>query len=77
MKGYYVTLRRGGKAAWLLGPFKVHQRAIDAVPEAYRKACEIDPWCDFDEYGTASIDSDKPHPPGKLNSILPHLVVDT
>lgn len=75
-KGYYVTLRRGKRVAWLLGPYKAHQRAIDAVPEAFAKAREIDPWCDFDAYGTASVEHDGPLPPGKINALLPHLVVD-
>ena len=78
MKGYYVTLQRGDRTAWLLGPFKVHQRAIDAVTEAVAKANELDPRSHFDPYGTSSIDREDyaTLPPGKLNSFLPHLVVD-
>lgn len=79
-KAYYVTLRRGKRVAWLLGPYRVHQRAIDAVTEAFEKARELDAWCDFDAYGTASVDGAGEFatlPPGKLNAILPHLVVDS
>lgn len=78
MKGYYVTLQRDGKTAWLLGPFKEHQRAGDAVAETTAKANELDPWSHFDLYGTSSIDLEHRSalPPGKLNSILPHLFVD-
>jgi hypothetical protein len=75
MKGYYVTLQRGERTAWLLGPFKDHQRAKDAVREATAKANELDPRVHFDAYGTSSMDA-ATLPPGKLNSILPHLVVD-
>lgn len=78
MKGYYVTLQRGNRTAWLLGPFKVHQRAIDAVAEAATAAEGIDPRCFWDAHGTSSIDREDyaSLPPGKLNSILTHLVVD-
>lgn len=78
MKGYYVTLQRGSKTAWLLGPFKDHQRAKDAVAEAVTVANGLDPRSHFDPFGTSSIDREDyaTLPPGKLNSILAHLVVD-
>lgn len=74
MKGYYVTLKRAAKTAWLLGPFAAHDAALAAVKVAYDKACALDPWCAFDPHGTSSIDTDKPLPPGKLNAFFPDLM---
>ena len=76
MKRYYVTLRDGSRVAWLLGPFKDHERAKCAVKEATDKACEVDPRCHFAAYGTASLDKEQEHqfPAGRLNGVLPHLL---
>ena len=76
MIGYYVTLQRGNRTAWLLGPFANHDDAKAAVGAAVAKANELDPWTHFDAYGTSSIErsTDEPLPPGKLNHLLPELV---
>lgn len=74
--GYYVTLRRDNRTAWLLGPFARHDDAKAAVRAAVDKAYEIDPRTHFDAYGTSSItrESDVPLPPGKLNHLLQDLL---
>lgn len=76
MIGYYVTLQRGKRTAYLLGPFANHDDAKAAVGVAVAKANEIDPWTHFDAYGTSSItrETDAPLPPGKLNHMLPELL---
>lgn len=69
MTGYYVTAIRDGRTGWLFGPCLDHNTARYMVPAVRRLACLIDPWCDFDAFGTSSItrDDDRPLPPGKLN----------
>ena len=74
MKGYYVTLRDGGRTAWLLGPFQDHAKCKAAVVETVALANLIDARVWFMTHGTASIESNKFLPPGKLNSRLPHLL---
>ena len=77
MKGFYVTLQRGAKTAWLLGPFAEHEKALAVVKPAFDKACELDSRAIWDAYGTSSITSDKQLPAGRLNSYLPALVETT
>jgi hypothetical protein len=74
MKGYYVTLKRDTRTAWLLGPFAEHERAKAAVDAAFAKACQFDPRAHFDPIGTSSITSDRPLPAGKLNKYLLELL---
>lgn len=76
MKGYYVTLKRDTRTAWLLGPFAKHEAALAVVKPAYDKACELDPRAVFDAYGTSSITSEKSLPPGRLNAYLPELLLE-
>lgn len=57
-KGFYVTIKRDKRTGWLRGPFKTHAESIDAVAETAAEAKRIDPWADFDYFGTASIDAD-------------------
>lgn len=70
MKGFYVTMKRDTRTAWLLGPFAEHQNALAAVDAARKKANEVDPRSFWDAFGTSSIESEKPLPPGKFNSDL-------
>lgn len=67
--GYYVTMIRGRRKAWLLGPFDAHADALARVDEARRVAQEIDPWSDFDLFGTAKVRASR-LPPGVLNKHL-------
>lgn len=65
--GYYVTVIRDGKTGWLFGPIADHGVALLMVDPIKRLACRIDPWCDFDAFGTSSITTDKELPQGRLN----------
>lgn len=65
--GYYVTVIRNGKTGWLLGPIADHEIAKMMVGPIRRIACKIDPFCDFDAFGTASITTEGELPEGKLN----------
>jgi len=51
---YYVTVIRGRRVGWLAGPFSRHEDALALVEWCRRIACNLDPWCDFDAFGTAS-----------------------
>lgn len=70
--GHYVTMVREGnpkRVAWLAGPFKTHEEAVAHVDRARAVAHEVDPWSEFDAFGTASRQADH-HPPGVLNEKL-------
>lgn len=65
---YYVGVIRGKTRVGLLaGPFASRDEAIAMIEPARRLACEIDPWCDFDAFGTLSLQTDAP---GVLNDLL-------
>lgn len=55
---FYVTMKRGKRTAYLAGPFSSHEQALNTVDEAKRKAIAIDPFHDFDAFGTASSDAE-------------------
>ncbi len=55
--GYYVTMKRLGRTAWLLGPYETQEAAADQVCRGRVLASEIDPWADFDAFGTAHLAS--------------------
>lgn len=54
-RDYFVTMQRGSRTAWLVGPFKTHTEALANVERARVEAQRIDPWTDFDAFGTASL----------------------
>lgn len=64
--GYYVTVQRGKRTGWLYGPIADHDVARGLVEHVRGIACRLDPWCDFDAFGTSSITRDK-LPLGVLN----------
>jgi hypothetical protein len=71
-RDYYVTMRRGitkPRVAWLAGPFETHFAALIMVDSARTLACKLDPWADFDFFGTASCTRGK-GPIGRLNEQL-------
>lgn len=68
-KKFYVTMIRDGKAAYLAGPFDNHEEAKGHVEPARNEAWDVDPWSEFDSFGTASVVADR-HPPGVLNERL-------
>jgi len=65
-KGFYVTIIRGRRVGWLRGPFDSHEAALAALDETASKARALDPWADFDAFGTASREGDS-LPTGVLN----------
>ena len=69
--GYYVSVMRSGRQQGLLaGPFATHQEALDLVDAARREACAVDPWCDFDAFGTCRLRGGSALPHGRLNERL-------
>lgn len=72
--GYYVTMMRGARVAWLLGPFRSHDAALAMVDAARGKACEIDARSHWDAFGTSSITPEcglMPERNGVLNRFFP------
>lgn len=66
---YYVTVKRGSRTGWLLGPYRTHDEAIARVELAEAIAERIDPFTVFDRFGTASMTARVPFarmPPGRL-----------
>jgi hypothetical protein len=67
-KNFYVSIRRGKRTGLLAGPFTTHDEALALVDKASSLARDVDPWADFDAFGTMSIENyDKP---GVLNTRL-------
>jgi hypothetical protein len=63
--GYYVTARRSTlQTAWLAGPFPTQEEAARIV------ACILDPWCDFDAFGTARLERANALSPGRLHALV-------
>ncbi|NVO13875.1 MAG: hypothetical protein HXX10_07550 [Rhodoplanes sp.] len=65
-RDFYVTVIRGKRTGWLVGPLPTHEAALARVEAARTEACRIDPWCDFDAFGTSSLPRGT-GPTGKLN----------
>lgn len=69
MTGFYVTCIRGDRVGWLYGPCGSHSDAIGMIDACRIKAREIDPWTDFDAFGTAKLERQN-LPSGRLNQFL-------
>ena len=70
MIGFYVALVRDGcKRAFLLGPYDTREAAASNVERAHDAACEVDPFCWFDEAGVLQLEAPN-LPPGRLNGIV-------
>jgi hypothetical protein len=69
-RDYYVTMVRGKRVAWLLGPYPTHNEALALVDAGKRLASAVDPWSDFDAFGTSSLPCLPTNPRGVLNSKL-------
>ncbi len=74
--GFYCTMIRGDKTAWLAGPFETKEAAEAKVPAAREAAYEADPRSHFDAFGVAKLDCpNRPVLPlGVLNGKLGLLV---
>lgn len=69
--GYYVTARRSTlQTAWLAGPFPTQEEAERHVEAARIVACILDPWCDFDAFGTARLERANALSPGRLHALV-------
>lgn len=69
MIGFYVTMIRGTRVAWLLGPFDSEPQARDRIPDARKLAEAADPRSVFDAFGTAKLERDRLLP-GALQHLL-------
>ncbi len=68
-KKFYVTMIRDKRTARLAGPFDRHEDALANVEPARKLANEVDPWSEFDAFGTASFTAAE-HRAGTLNERL-------
>lgn len=58
MVGYYVTMKRDTRTAWLLGPYTEHAEALAQIDQGRQLARDIDPFTDFDAFGTARLETE-------------------
>lgn len=68
-RDYFVTMRRDKRTAFLAGPFATHTEALERVDAARQAASKVDPWSDFDSFGTSSLPTGS-GVVGKLNTML-------
>ncbi|QIG75322.1 hypothetical protein EVC29_093 [Rhizobium phage RHph_Y52] len=59
---FYVTIIRGKRVGFLLGPYPTHDEALSNVDRGKRLACDADPWADFDAFGTSRWKDEKTPP---------------
>jgi hypothetical protein len=52
---FYVTIKRGDRTGWLLGPYATHDLALASVDRGRELAVKADTWASFDAFGTASV----------------------
>lgn len=66
--GFYVTMKRAERVAWLAGPYGSKEEAESHVREASDKAIKIDPRAHWDAFGVTRVerDGDVPLPLGVL-----------
>lgn len=72
--GFYCTVIRANgtparRVGFLLGPYDDEPTARERIPDARRLAAEIDPFTEFDLFGTARLVRDE-LPAGTLNARL-------
>lgn len=67
--GFYVTIKRGGRTGWLLGPYATHEEALGHVSEGRHLAHAVDPRTEFDAFGTSRV-TEGERKPGALNERL-------
>jgi hypothetical protein len=66
-RDYYVSIIRGRTYALMAGPFATHDEALAMVGPVRREASRIDPFTDFDAFGTCSKPCDAKNKLGRLN----------
>lgn len=69
-KRFYVSIVRGSKVGYLLGPYDSEPAARVHVGRASRSAMAVDPRAAFDSFGVVgvSLEPGRAFPPGVLNS---------
>lgn len=70
-RDYFVSIRRDSRSGLLAGPFATHSEALFRLDDAKRMACKLDPWADFDAFGTMSL----PSPSGRVGVLNDRLGV--
>lgn len=60
---YYVTIIRGKRVGFLLGPYSSHDEALTNVDRGKDLAIKADAWADFDAFGTSRWKSLESAPP--------------
>lgn len=54
-RDYYVSMIRDSRYALMAGPFATHAEALQMVDPVKKEAGRLDPFCDFDAFGTCSM----------------------
>lgn len=65
-----MTVRRGQRTGWLLGPYDTHRQAVANVERTRCAAVLLDPWTGFDGFGTARLRPNGALPQGRLNPLI-------
>lgn len=52
---FFVTIKRGGRTGFLLGPYATLEEAEGHVAEGRQRASEADSWSDFDAFGVTGV----------------------
>lgn len=68
-RDFFVSMIRDSRTALLAGPFATHEAALASVESACKEANRVDPWSDFDAFGTCSLVAPSGRK-GVLNSAL-------
>lgn len=66
-RDFYVSLIRDSRYALLAGPFATHDQALAFVQPAKDEAARLDPFTDFDAFGTCSMPRRASNKNGFLN----------
>jgi hypothetical protein len=69
-RDYYVSMIRDKRYKLLAGPFATHLDALQMVDPAKREAARLDPFVDFDAFGTCSMPRNSTNKDGWLNIYL-------
>jgi hypothetical protein len=69
-RDYYVSMIRDSKYALMAGPFATHEDALSFVDPVRKEASRLDPFSDFDAFGTCSKPRNPNNKPGWLNTYV-------
>ena len=70
-QGFYVTMQRNERTAYLLGPYPDKDTAESNVTAGRDLACHVDPFASFDAFGVTRVvmQPGASLPAGKLNAM--------